>query len=170
MRKPLGGGATGLQRLRIAFACILLPFTTAAFCDYIAGISRTARISEMPPATCIESAISSVGGVESVRHEVREGSRPLTLTGIKPPDTVHYFFYTTRQQGGAVLHVLIDYKGETELAQSLFAINQTPSQEDIDAIRPVMLQVEHALEAQCGLASLSTALEELCTGVECPVE
>jgi hypothetical protein len=135
----------------------------------IARISRSARIPAMPPASCIESAISSVDAVESVRHEVREITGLPTFGPMRRSYTAHRFFYTT-SRGGAGLHILIDDNGETELEQSLCGISQTHSQDDLDAIRAVMVQIEQALESQCGLASLSNAVEEACTGVECPAQ
>ncbi|RMD81355.1 MAG: hypothetical protein D6815_12000 [Candidatus Dadabacteria bacterium] len=148
------------------FAACLVALTLAG-CDFFYGVSRVASLEQTLPATCVESAIRSVPTVSEVRHERRSGSRPLTLTGIQDPDRLDYFYYKT-SKAGATLLIRTDYKGRVELSQHLIHINRKPPQEDIDAIRPVMLEIELALERLCEIAGLSESIEEYCLGVECP--
>lgn len=78
-----------------------------------------------------------------------QGGRPLTWTGIKP-------------------QVTIKYDGETDFSQHLVDINRKPPQELIDGSRPVMRWIEEALETECGMDGLAAAIDEHCSGVQCP--
>jgi len=128
-------------------------------CDLLYGIRRTAPVNEAPSFACIEAAIRSVEGIDQVRHEVREGGRPLTFTGIQKPDEVHYFFYGSGEVG-ATLMISIDYAGDVTFDQSLCRVNHPVPQEQIDAVRPLMIRIEHAIQEQCGLPRLSESVEE----------
>lgn len=110
--------------------------------------------------------MEQVGDISSVRHEYSEGARPLTITGIKRPNQLHYFFYETKGLGGYVL-VSITYDNRTRFGQSYGAINVVPRQTFIDDIRPVMVEIEKAVERSCGIAGFSTQIVEYCRGVRC---
>jgi hypothetical protein len=130
-------------------------------------VSRVAPLDRTPPAVCVESAIRSVPAVIEVRHERKDGSRPLTFTGVQDPDQLDYFYYKTAD-AGATLYIKTDYKGRVELSQHLIDINRRPPQHDVDAIRSIMRQIEQALEAQCEVTNLATSIDEHCSGVDCP--
>ena len=114
--------------------------------------------------------MSSVDGVESVRHEVQEISPWPTFGPITSRSrTVHHFFYSS-SSCHAVLDIRVDETGETELEQSICWKDRTPSRDEIDAMRAIMIRIEKALESQCALTSLSGAVKETCAGVECPAK
>jgi len=136
-------------------------------CDYAHGIRRMAMLTEFPSKACIESAIRSVDGIEDVRYQESQGSLPLTLTGIKPRDNVYHFIYSVNGIGAA-MSIITNYKGEIQYSQNHMAMNSTPPQQDVDRIRSIMVQIEHALETRCGVRSLSESIEEICPGVSCP--
>jgi len=137
-----------------------------AGCDPIYGISRNSRLSSLPELDCVESAIRSVPRVTTVRRWYTEGSRPLALTGIKPPDHDYYFSYEV-EDTGASLYLSVNYRGEVEYSQHLIKIGSPPPQKDIDVVRPVMVEVETALESRCNVRGLHAAIEESCSGVTC---
>lgn len=55
---------------------------------------------------CIEKALSSTERVSNVIHRQIPGGRPLTLNGIKPPDTVDSFTYLDELFDGTMQLIL----------------------------------------------------------------
>jgi hypothetical protein len=136
-------------------------------CDSMYGVSRRATIPSPPPLACVETVIRRAPGVEDVQYSRTEGNRPLTWTGVEPATDVHTFAYRDGQVRG-FLQVTVEYDGKTTFSQNLTDINRKPPQEQIDASRPVMRWIEERLEAECGMSGLPLAVEEHCSGVDCP--
>ena len=150
-------------------AMIALIALVAAGCDFVFGVNRTALLDRLPTLDCVESAIRSADGVDTVEYRYDEGSRPITITGIKPPHDLHYFTYRVGE-ARATLLVKENYKGEVELSQHLIDINRSPPQGHIDLVRPVMIEVENALERSCQLEGLPQSVDEWCRGVTCETD
>jgi hypothetical protein len=158
-------------RFTIAVAFLIAPIAMEVGARDIVRISRSAQITAMPPASCIESTVSEIEGVESVRYEVHDFA-PLPTFGPMPswsPYKVHHFFYNS-SSCEAVLSVRVEETGKTELEQSVCWSRRTPSQQEVNTARIIMIRLERALEHECGLTSLSTAVKEICEGIECPRE
>jgi hypothetical protein len=108
--------------------------------------------------------------ISTVTHEQRQdSSRPITPSGLQEPDVIQYFFYEGPNHVDGILDYVKDYKGRMVLSQSLLGrVATAPLQEEVIATRPVMRNVEIALEAQCGLSNLTSRIKEWCHGVQCP--
>jgi hypothetical protein len=142
----------------------LLLAAGASGCDTLSGVTRRAELPSAPPEPCVLRALESIEGIGDIRQEVREGGRPITLSGIQEASTVHYYFYTYGGLRGN-LYFHQDYKGRVELTQGYAYLNQPAPQEEIDLIYPVMRQVESRLQEECALPELE--VEEYCMGVRC---
>lgn len=140
------------RQIRPPFAAILTAAAAAlcGACDTLYGIQRDTRLTFLPDLACVEAAIRSIAEVRDVRQWSVEGARPLTLTGIQAPDRLHYFGYDVGSTGATLL-LSIDYEGDVEMSQHLVRINRHVPQADVDAVRPVMLRIEAALEERCGV-------------------
>jgi hypothetical protein len=146
---------------------IVMAATGACFasCDAIYGINRHASLPVAPDLACIEEAIRSVPGVLGV-HRRDDDTHTLTLTGVHREE-LHYFAYDVGR-GGATLLLTVYYNGEAELSQHLVRINERPAQAELDAVRPVMIRIEKALEERCGVRPL--LVDESLSGVKCDAE
>ena len=136
--------------MRRLLAGVLVVGALCSACDAIYGIKRDTRLPFLPDLTCVEAAIRSIPEVRNLRQWSGDGFRPLTLTGIQAPDRLHYFGYDVGSTGATLL-LSIDYEGDVEMSQHLIRINRHVPQEDVDAVRSVMLQIEAALEERCGV-------------------
>jgi len=154
-----------MSQIRVSLALIALASLQLA-CDPIYGINRMTRLPSLPELDCVEQAIRSVPRVTGVRRWEAEGGRPLTLTGIKSPDHIYYFSYETGA-AGAIIYFSEKYDGNVEYSQHLIRLHEHVPQEDIDEVRPIMIQVEAALEHQCGISQLPQKIEEYCSGATC---
>jgi hypothetical protein len=152
-------------RIRHLTLLVLVVFSTS--CDPVFGVSRWARVQMMPDPALVETAIRSAPGVQKVEYWVAEGGRPLTVSGIKPPDQVYNFMYDGEPNVHGHLQFTVDYAGRVDFSQYLVEMGQRPPQAWIDATRPVMIQIETLLEKQCGLTGLQTSVVERCFGVKC---
>lgn len=141
----------------------------ARSCDAVYGVSHAAAIDSMPLPDCVSKAISSAPGVTSVEYHETVGDRPITWSGVQRPDVVHTFSYkgATDSHVVGVLVITQEYDGRGQFSQYLTKINIVPSQEDIDATRPVMRYIERALDSQCGMSALSSQVSESSLGVQC---
>ena len=169
MKEP-GLSTYTMRRSRLLKAAsILLPAMVLAACDTINGVERTASLSEMPSLQCVAKVVREMPKIANVDMRNAEGSRPLTLTGIKAPDQVYYFIYRGAEGSHiwADTHVTKRYDGSATFTQDNVRINATPPQEEIDASRPVMRDVEVALERQCVVSPLPLVIHERCVGVRC---
>jgi hypothetical protein len=140
----------------------LYPFILAG-CDTISGVNRRALVSKIPSVACVDHMLKKVDGICAIRHEVKEGGRPLTLTGIKPPNALHYFFYKVHGLNG-YFYFDQNFEGKIEFNQGYTYINAIPPQEEMDLILPVMKQIELLLESEC---NLELNIVEHCMLVEC---
>jgi hypothetical protein len=140
-----------MNRLTIALV-LTATVTSLAACDTLYGITRRASLSVAPDLSCIEAAIRSVPEVRSVERRDVEGAPTLTFAGVHR-DELHYFTYAI-EGTGATLMLTVDYKGEAELDQSCVYLNTPVPEAELDAIRPVMIRIENALEERCGVTPL----------------
>jgi hypothetical protein len=149
--------------MRYLLSLFLLVLLTG--CDPGYGIYRRARVPFMPAPAIVGTAVRETPGVDDVRYSYAEGGRPLTWTGIKPPEQVHTFSYHGGSDVRGSLMFIVDYKGTVEYSQSLMMLGRRPPQEWIDATHPVMLQIESRLGHDCGLTNLSSTVKETLHGV-----
>jgi hypothetical protein len=147
----------------LAFSLLLLVLMTG--CDPGYGIYRHAKVPFMPTPSMIRMAIRQTPGVDNVQYDFEEGGRPLTWTGIKPPDQVYTFCYRGGTNVHGCLAFVVNYEGTVEYSQNLMMLGRPPPQAWIDATHPVMLQIESRLEHDCGLPNLSSAVKENLIGV-----
>jgi hypothetical protein len=136
-------------------------------CDAIRGVTRQASVPHLPPSSCVIEGLESIEGLSNAHHEERTGGWPITLTGLKPPETLHYYFYDFQGVSGW-LYFAKDYKGRVEFSQGYITVNKPAPQAEIDVPRPVMVQIERRLETQCTLQNLAANIKESCSGVKCP--
>ena len=146
---------------------LLLPLALLTGCDPIFGVTRNARVQFMPEPALVGATIKSTPGVDKVDYHFEEGGRPLTWSGIKPPDQVYTFVYRGGTNVHGAVQFIVDYKKSVEYSQTLLEMGRPPAQEWIDATRPVMKQIEVELEKNCGLTNLQTKVVERCIRVKC---
>src|SRR5437879_863274 len=118
-----------------------------AGCDPIYGVSRQAIVGRMPDPAKVRSILQHTTGVESVRYQQTEGSKPLTLGGIQPATAVHTFMYTGGSAVHGVLQFTVDYRDRVEYSQTLLQMFKPPPQQWVDATLPVMKRIELRLQS-----------------------
>src|SRR5262245_37720767 len=101
---------------------VLLTALYLTGCIWIRGVLRRASVPSLPASSCVIQALESSQCVTNVRHEARTGGRTLTLTGLKPPDTLHYYFYDF-QGVSANLYFEKNYKGKVKFYQAYTSAN-----------------------------------------------
>jgi hypothetical protein len=74
-------------------AVVLMSIFILVGCDVLRGVNRRAFVRSVPPSDCVIRSLESIQGVNNIRYEMRTGGRTLTWTGLKAPDTLHYYFY-----------------------------------------------------------------------------
>jgi hypothetical protein len=141
------------------------------------GLSRTASLKSMPSVDCVGRIIESTPDTVSVTHKKTEWEE----NGLNPViHTLHTFVYrgAERSHINGTLHISAKRR-DIRLNEGLYVsgrdsdvvLYQTShggaSQEDIDATRPVMQNIEHALASECGMASLAANVEEKCGDFQC---
>jgi hypothetical protein len=121
----------------------------------------------MPSMQCVQSAITSVPGIVSVQYREEDLGPVHAGSGNAVHEVQHVFDYRGAESShvGASLRILGQYDGTIEFYHSLMQVH-APPQEDVDATRPVMLEIEDKLESQCGVA-LSSRVRESCRAVQC---
>jgi hypothetical protein len=145
----------------------MVPLLLLLGCDPGYGIYRSARLPFMPSPALVGTVVKETPGIDYVDYSTSEGGRPLTFTGIKSPDQVHWFSYRGASNVEGTLQFVVDYKGRVEYSQSLMCFGYRPTRQSIDATHPMMLRIEARLEQQCGLTNLVASVRENCHGVKC---
>jgi len=151
-----------MRHLFLLFFLLLL-----SGCDPGYGIYRSARVPFMPAPALVGTLVKETPGIDYVHYTRSEGGRPLTLTGVKSPDQVYTFSYRGSSNIEGQLQFVVNYKGRVEYSQSFMSLGVPPTQQSIEATRPVMLRIEERLEQHCGLTNLLASVHESCYGVRC---
>lgn len=150
-----------------AIAPILIVTTVLCGCEVFQGVVReSADFDQIPQPTCVTNAISTVPGISNVTYHADSGGRPITLHGIEKADVIQLYNY--KYEGlKSSLWIVIRYDGHATLHDSFGCLNCGLSQSEVNRIYPAILQIEHALEAQCGMVGLRSKMREHCRGVTC---
>lgn len=160
--------ARGISRFSaISLALALATMGSLSACDPIYGVRRSSPIHSDPTTECVERVLRATPGIQTVEYKHWTGERPLTWTGIKSPTLVEAFIYQGPSNVRGVLQYTKDYSGRLTFEQSDVRMGGVPSQEEINATRPIMIKVEHALESQCGLVGLALHVKEQCWKEDC---
>jgi len=154
--------------MRILSQLLLLVAFMFSGCDSIYVVSRDARVRTMPDILQVKARIERYPEIQKVNFEKCAGSRPFTMTGIKPADEVFYLNYSGGKAVRGTLWFERNYKGEVQYHQSLIEINRKPPQIMIDATWPVMKKIESDLENVFGLYEIRDSLKVVVTGVQNP--
>ncbi len=136
-------------------------------CDPIYGVRRRASVPFVPEPAKVGAIIHATPGVDKVDYHYCEGSRPLTITGVKPPDRIYTFWYEGGPNVTGAPQFIEDYKGRIEYSQSLMCMGYRPTQASLNATLPVMKQIEAELEKECGLTNLQATVVQHCIRVKC---
>ncbi len=155
------------KMIRLVSTLVLLTALTG--CDPMYGVVRRAQVTHIPNKERLRSTLSRYPEIDWVEVEERAGSRPVTLTGIKPSDQLVYFNYSGKDVWGSLLFSK-NYAGRIEYSQTFFRIGRPPAQSEINASYPVMLRVERDLETKFGYERLRHHVEEHVSGVSLPQE
>ena len=145
---------------------ILLMTIILSGCDFIYGVSHNVRIDYIIDHHCIKEALSQISEVREVEYRYEKGGIPITITGFKERDQLHYYRYKTSDINGYVL-VQTDYEQKTLIHQTYINVNVKPPQEEIDIIRPVMKKIIASFGDTCGIQNIETIATESCNGVKC---
>jgi hypothetical protein len=161
-------GARGISHFRaISLGLELAMLGSLSACDPIYGVRRSAPIHSDPTTECVERVLRATPGIQTVEYKHGTGERPLTWTGIKSPTLVETFIYQGPGNVRGVLQYTKDYSGRLTFEQSDVRMGRGPPQGEINATRPVMSKVEHALETQCSLVGLALHVTEQCWKEDC---
>jgi hypothetical protein len=156
-----------LTYLRPAVLLAAVPLTLAG-CEIPYGVGRSARLDTLPPADCTERVLRETPAITSVtRIDPTTGAELTQLD--HPRDGNSYIF---KFHGSAESHITGSVGFEKRRRHVYFSdgdggMNHPPPQVEIDAIRPVMRQIEAELAHQCGATQLLTDIRERCLRVEC---
>ena len=134
-------------------------------CSVFSGVTRSLQLESPLASNCVDAALRSVPEILDVRYERREGSRPLTLTGVKPPNQDDFYEIRTETTRSRLV-VSTDYRGRVRYSHTLPAMPDE-HQARVDEIRPVMRNIELAIEKSCGIPDLASSIRESCPGVTC---
>jgi len=154
--------------MKVSALVVLFATMVVSGCDTISGVTRTATIRSLPDLKKVKARLETYPEIKDVRFEERVGSRPLTLSGIKPPDEVFYLHYSGHEGVRGSLWFERNFKGEVKYHQSLLSINRRPPQSTIDATWPVMKKIESDLENLFGLSEIRDTLKIGIARVEDP--
>lgn len=155
----------------------ILGLSVAGCSQLLDGVSRTASLKSMPSVDCVDRVIKSTPDIVSVVHEKTEWEE----NGLDPvTHSLHTFVYRGAEGShiNGTLHISAKnrdvqlYGGLHISENSDVLLYQTShggaSQQDIDATRPVMRNIEHALASECGMTSLAANVGEKCGAFQCP--
>jgi hypothetical protein len=134
----------------LAFAALVL-----AGCDTIYGVTRDAKVHEVPDLQLVKAQIESYPEIKDVELLRKDGARPLTWHGIEKAEEDFYLSYTDHDLVHGTLMFSRDYEGNVEYAQSLIQLNRPVPQQWIDATWIVMMKIERDLVERFGLAEIS---------------
>ena len=148
----------------IVFVVIVGSFS--AGCDTIGGITHVKRDVPFPDSSCIMKAVQSVPGVSNVEYKTESGGLPLTMHGLEKPDEIHRYIYRYSGLRGNFYYRL-NYKRVADYSHTYIDLNRAPPQKEIDTIRPVMFQIEKAIETECDAKGFMSGMVERCSGVKC---
>jgi hypothetical protein len=158
-----------LTCFRPAILLAAIPLTLAG-CEIPYGVGRSARLDTLPPADCTARVLRDMPAITSVtRIDLVTGAE---LTQPDPPaDGGSYLF---KFHGSPDSHINGSIGFERRRGHIYFrdgdgGMNHPPPQVEIDAIRPVLRQIEVELAHQCGATQLLTDTRERCLRVECKV-
>lgn len=136
-------------------------------CDSVGGIRHYTNIEKLPSIDCVELALKSVVGVSDVIMTKEEGGRPLTLSGIKSPNIIYRFSYSVGDLSSN-FYFSVNYKNEADYTHTYMYLNSTPPQSEVDAIFPVIKNIEHSLFEKCGINELDKSVDRHCSsGITC---
>jgi hypothetical protein len=145
-------------------SCFFFPILliTLCGCDWMVGIRREAKLSEIPSIECVSNVISTTPGVVNVSQSSQfyESSPRLFVT---VPAHTDYFFVYSGKKGSNIkgtLKIQRNTAGETVFSQSLLYLNIGPTKAELEASRPIMMTIENQLFNQCGIPELSTPLHD----------
>jgi len=126
------------------------------------GIRHHATMIEKPSISCIENILSRTTKVSDVKLSKEEGGRPLTFSGIEKANQIYRFSYLVGNLHGD-FYFTENYKGEVEYTQTYMYMDATPPQAEIDAILPVIIDIEQSLDNQCGFVNLTKKINRSCS-------
>jgi hypothetical protein len=117
----------------------------------------------MPTPECLVDAVRAVDGVANVAYAADEISTSWLFPRLRT-DTSHLITYVYAGIGNQ-LRLYESADGSVKLSHGY-----GPSQETVDTLYPVWLEVETSLQERCGISGLGPEVTEICLGVRCPQE
>ena len=125
-------------------------------CDNYYGVHRTMNVDVPVLHTCVIQALKQTEGVTDIKY---------SLVANKDEYQRHFYDYKYNNLNTRV-SVLVNKKG-TSFRHLHARNNRKPPQNDIDQIRPQMLEVERRIEITCKLPGATSNIVENCRGVTC---
>jgi hypothetical protein len=134
------------RRYFVIFIAILSLFG----CDRFYSYSHTSNFPVQIEHRCIEDALQSVASVSNIKYEYHKGDSPVTISGVKDADSLHYYFYNISKLKGHVL-LSTNFKNESNIRQhySTYGIKEGDNESDI--LMDSMAEIEAAIEAKCNI-------------------
>lgn len=119
-------------------------------CDFHGGVYRAYRLDAAPLPLCVTSTLGQVAGVTNPTYtQVKVNERPL-----------HRFTYHAE---GVKVYVEVEQESiRPQYAHHYLRFNTVPPAKLVARLRPVMAEVDRALEAQCGMRGLAQGVQESC--------
>lgn len=136
-------------------------------CDPFWGLTRSFHTDQPISTTCIQQAFDQVSEIHDVQYQAPDVKQ---VPHLHPSITqLHSYTFEIGTLQSALTWEVYD-SGQSELRQGFSAMGRRPVQSDVDIIRPIMINIEHALQARCGISNLESRVTEHCAlpgGVEC---
>jgi hypothetical protein len=137
---------------RISIALIFL----LQGCDFTGGLARFAQLEGKPlTRQCVERALESVHGLSDIRY-----SQPEFYKGNR-----HRFDYVVE---GIQNKLLYEEHNNTHYWNGYSFLNTVPGCEDIEIIRPYLLEIDKSIERECH-TTISVHIEEGLSRTACDV-
>ena len=144
---------------------ILIPLVLLSACSQPFGLVREGEFDQLLDYRCVEKSLRSLSTIVEVGYKYGEAGNSLSLSK-KKSEKVHYFFYKTPVLNGYVLLRTIKDK-KSVVSQSYTLMNKAPQQEEIDKVRPLMIEIKKSINLTCGIRDAESLFKETCTGVRC---
>lgn len=151
LRPGVGAGC------RLAGRAVTIVAVVSA-CDVSHGVHHFAELPELPDPSCVRRVLEEMPEIDEIEYRQEEGSRPLTLTGLKRPEILHRFSYRWKRMASPGLTLSVDYANRVTSQHGLRAVNRLLPPETIEAVHDAADAVERALEVQCGISGLQAAV------------
>jgi len=110
------------------------------------------QISDVP-VPCIEEAIKSIAGVTYLGHEIKDGGRTLTMSGLLPPDKVYKFKYSYKNQENRI-SIINKTNNGLQYHHAANSYNIEEANNLVATLNEVINRIDGEIEKSCSFSGL----------------